>query len=185
MRRKVASSVSEKDQELKDQEVAETAEQKDLEQESVTDELAELTAKIDEMDDQLLRARAEIANITNRNRNERELLQRYRSQDLAKKLLPAIDNLERAMATDVSDEQGINLKKGVEMTLASLQQALKEEGIEEIAAEGETFDPNFHQGVQTVEASEDAPANTIVQVLQKGYKLHDRVLRPSMVIVAQ
>ena len=89
------------------------------------------------------------------------------------------------MATEVTDDQGMNLKKGVEMTLASLQQALKEEGIEEIPAAGETFDPNFHQGVQTVEASDDVPANTIVQVLQKGYKLHDRVLRPSMVVVAQ
>ncbi|EOT43359.1 MULTISPECIES: nucleotide exchange factor GrpE [Enterococcus] len=177
--------MSEKE-EQKEELAEEITELKDLEDsESVSDELTELTKKIDEMDDQLLRARAEIANITNRNRNERELLQRYRSQDLAKKLLPAIDNLERAMATEVNDEHGASLKKGVEMTLASLQNALKEEGIEEIPAEGEVFDPNFHQGVQTVEASENAPANTIVQVLQKGYKLHDRVLRPSMVVVAQ
>jgi molecular chaperone GrpE len=62
---------------------------------------------------------------------------------------------------------------------------LKEEGIEEIPAEGEPFDPNLHQAVQTVPATEDVPADTIVTVLQKGYKLHDRVLRASMVIVAQ
>ena len=61
----------------------------------------------------------------------------------------------------------------------------KEEGIEEIPAMGETFDPNLHQAVQTVPASEETPADTIVEVLQKGYKLQDRVLRPSMVIVAQ
>lgn len=148
-------------------------------------EIDELKAKLNETEDKFLRARAEIANITNRNRNEREQLQKYRSQDLAKKLLPAIDNLERALAADVADEQGENLKKGVEMVLESLRQALKEEDIEEIAAQGEPFDPNLHQAVQTVPATDDVKPDTIVEVLQKGYKLHDRVLRASMVIVAQ
>jgi len=146
-------------------------------------ELELLQEKNNELEDQFLRARAEIANITSRNRNERELLQKYRSQDLGKKLLPAIDNLERAMAADV--DQAANLKKGVEMVLESLRQALKEEGIEEIPAEGAMFDPNLHQAVQTFPASDETPADTIVSVLQKGYKLHDRVLRASMVIVAQ
>lgn len=109
-----------------------------------------LQAKVEELEDQYLRARAEIANITNRNRNEREQLQKYRSQDLAKKLFPAIDNLERAMATEVSNEQGVSLKKGVEMVLESMHHALKEEGIEEIKASGEAFDPNLHQAVQTI-----------------------------------
>lgn len=144
-----------------------------------------LQAKVEELEDQYLRARAEIANITNRNRNEREQLQKYRSQDLAKKLFPAMDNLERAMATEVSNEQGASLKKGVEMVLESMRHALKEEGIEEIKAAGETFDPNLHQAVQTIPAGDDVAADTIVEVLQKGYKLHDRVLRPAMVIVAQ
>jgi len=143
-------------------------------------ELELLQEKNNELEDQFLRARAEIANITSRNRNERELLQKYRSQDLGKKLLPAIDNLERAMAADVDQDQ-----KGVEMVLESLRQALKEEGIEEIPAEDAMFDPNLHQAVQTVPASDETPADTIVTVLQKGYKLHDRVLRASMVIVAQ
>ena len=117
--------------------------------------------------------------------SEVELLVRYRSQDLGKKILPSIDNLERAMAIEVSDEQGESLKKGISMVLESITVALKEEGIEEIPAMGETFDPNLHQAVQTVPASEETPADTIVEVLQKGYKLQDRVLRPSMVIVAQ
>lgn len=71
------------------------------------------------------------------------------------------------------------------MVLESLKQALKEEGIEKIPAKGEVFDPNLHQAVQTVPATEELPADTIVEVLQEGYKLHDRVLRPTMVIVAQ
>lgn len=148
-------------------------------------EVDELKIKLDEMEDKFLRVSAEMANIVQRNRNERELLQRYRSQDLGKKLLPAIDNLERAMATEATDEQSIGLKKGVEMVLESLRFALKEEGIEEIPAKGEAFDPNVHQAVQTIPVSEGVEPDTVVEVLQKGYKLHDRVLRASMVIVAQ
>ncbi|MFV0560899.1 MAG: nucleotide exchange factor GrpE [Enterococcus sp.] len=148
-------------------------------------EIATLKDELAEMEDKFLRARAEIANISNRNRSEREQLQKYRSQDLAKKLLPAIDNLERALATEVSDEQGTSLKKGIEMVLEGLRHALKEEGVELIQAKGEAFDPTLHQAVQTVPASDETPADTIVEVLQEGYKLHDRVLRPTMVIVAQ
>lgn len=148
-------------------------------------EVEELTNKFNEMEDKFLRARAEIANMSNRNKNEREQLVRYRSQDLGKKLLPAIDNLERALATEVTDDHGISLKKGVEMVLESLTVALKEEGITEIEAEGKIFDPNLHQAVQTVPAEGDTKPETIVNVLQKGYQLHDRVLRPAMVIVAQ
>ena len=148
-------------------------------------EVDELKIKLDEMEDKFLRVSAELANIVQRNRNERELIQRYRSQDLAKKLLPVIDNLERAIAAEVTDEQSNSLKKGVEMVLESLNAALKEEGIEEIPAKGEQFDPNVHQAVQIVPVSEGVEADTIVEVLQKGYKLQDRVLRASMVIVAQ
>ncbi len=148
-------------------------------------EVDELKIKLDEMEDKFLRVSAELANIVQRNRNERELIQKYRSQDLGKKLLPVIDNLERAIAAEVTDEQSNSLKKGVEMVLESLNAALKEEGIEEIPAKGEQFDPNIHQAVQIVPVSEGVEADTIVEVLQKGYKLQDRVLRASMVIVAQ
>lgn len=148
-------------------------------------ELDSTKAELSEMEDKFLRARAEIANMSNRFKNERELLVRYRSQDLGKKLLPSIDNLERAMAIEVDDEQGASLKKGISMVLESVQAALKEEGIEEIPAIGEAFDPNLHQAVQTIPASDETPADTIVEVLQKGYKLHERVLRASMVVVAQ
>lgn len=154
-------------------------------QEEVKSDVEILQEKLEEMEDKFLRASAEIANITNRNRNEREQLQKYRSQDLGKKLLTSLDNLERAMAIEVSDEQGASLKKGIEMVLESMRHAFKEEGIEEIPAEGVAFDPTLHQAVQTIPANDEFSADSIVQVLQKGYKLHDRVLRPSMVVVAQ
>lgn len=148
-------------------------------------ELENAQAELSEMEDKYLRARAEIANMSNRFKNERELLVRYRSQDLGKKILPSLDNLERAMAIEVDDEHGASLKKGISMVLDSLEASLKEEGIEEIPTMGEVFDPNLHQAVQTIPASDELPADTIVEVLQKGYKLHERVLRASMVVVAQ
>lgn len=167
--------------------VKEVADEQVIEElaEEVVSETQELQKQLDEMEDKFLRVSAEMANIVQRNRNERELLQRYRSQDLGKNLLPVIDNLERALAAEVTEEESLRLKKGVEMVLESVQHALKEEGIEEIPAKGEVFDPNVHQAVQTIPATEDYPTDTVVEVLQKGYKLHDRVLRASMVIVAQ
>lgn len=163
---------------------ATTTNENEVEQ-TESSEVEKVKAELAEMEDKFLRARAEIANMSNRFKNERELLVRYRSQDLGKKILPSIDNLERALAIETTDEQEASLKKGISMVLESLNVALKEEGIEEIPAMGEAFDPTLHQAVQTVPASEETPADTIVEVLQKGYKLQDRVLRPSMVIVAQ
>lgn len=154
-------------------------------EEALTKEVASLKESLQQMEDKFLRAQAEIANITRRNKTEREQLSRFRSQDLAKGILTSLDNLERALAAEVNDEQGTALKKGVEMVLASLKQALKEEGVVEIPASGEKFDPNLHQAVQTLPADDEHPADTVVQVLQKGYQLHERVLRPAMVIVAQ
>ncbi|ECB9524125.1 nucleotide exchange factor GrpE, partial [Listeria monocytogenes] len=75
-----------------------------------------------------------------------------------------------------------DVKKGLEMVQESLIHALKEEGIEEITADGE-FDHNYHMAIQTLPADDEHPADTIAQVFQKGYKLHDRILRPAMVVV--
>lgn len=173
---------SEENEKMTDEETVEEINEEDVQPVS---EVEDLKAQLSEMEDKYLRASAEITNMNNRFRNERETLQKYRSQDLGKKLLPALDNLERAVATEVEGEQNENLKKGVEMTLESLRSAMQEEGIEEISAQGEIFDPTMHQAVQSVPATEDQPAETVVQVLQKGYKLYDRVLRASMVVVAQ
>ena len=127
--------------------------------------------RAEEFENKYLRAHAEMQNIQRRANEERQSLQRYRSQDLAKKILPSLDNLERALQVEGLTE---DVKKGIEMVRDSLIQALKEEGVEEVAVE--SFD-------QTVPADEDNPADTIAQVLQKGYKLHERLLRPAMVVV--
>lgn len=144
-----------------------------------------LQEQVSELEDRNLRLQAEIVNMRNRNQKDREAAAKYRAQDIARDLLPAIDNLERALETEVVDENGENLKKGVQMVLEGLNNTLKAHGIEVLAPLGEEFDPNFHQAVQTLPVEEGQKANEVVQVFQKGYKLHDRVLRPAMVVVAQ
>ena len=166
----------------------ETKQEEVLEEVEATEEVVEETPEKSELElaneraedfeNKYLRAHAEMQNIQRRANEERQSLQRYRSQDLAKKILPSLDNLERALQVEGLTE---DVKKGIEMVRDSLIQALKEEGVEEVAIE--SFDPNLHMAVQTVPADEDNPADTIAQVLQKGYKLHERLLRPAMVVV--
>ena len=141
-------------------------------------ELELANERAEDFENKYLRAHAEMQNIQRRANEERQSLQRYRSQDLAKKILPSLDNLERALQVEGLTE---DVKKGIEMVRDSLIQALKEEGVEEVAVE--SFDPNLHMAVQTVPADDENPADTIAQVLQKGYKLHERLLRPAMVVV--
>ncbi|MDR0298995.1 MAG: nucleotide exchange factor GrpE [Streptococcaceae bacterium] len=179
----------EKNKAIKDEEVTSSAVEDETMAEEILDEvveedldvLAKLQKERDEMEDKYLRAHAEMKNIQRRATEEHQSMLKYRSQDLAKAVLPALDNLERALAVDGLTE---DVKKGLEMTLESLTAALKQEGITEISANGE-FDPNLHLAVQTVDASAEVEDNHIAQVLQKGYQLHERVLRPSMVVVAQ
>lgn len=147
--------------------------------------LAELKQQSADMEDKYLRAQAEIQNMQTRFEKEQATLIKYGAQQLAKDILPVIDNLERALAVETKDEAAAGLKKGVQMTYNHLEDALKRNHVTEVAALGQKFDPTLHQAVQTVPASQDQPAETVVQVLQKGYQLKDRVLRPAMVVVAQ
>ena len=173
-----------KDVEDVEKELAQEVENETVLEEIVADEideLAELQVKLDEMENKYLKAYAEMQNNQRRANEERQTILKYRSQDLARKILPSLDNLERALAVEgLTDD----VKKGLEMTQESLLNALKEEGVVEVSTEGE-FDPNFHMSVQTAPADDEHPADTIAQVLQKGYQLHERNLRPAMVVVYQ
>lgn len=144
-----------------------------------------LQKQLDKTSDQYLRAEAEIQNIQNRNKKDQAALIKYDGQQLAHDILPALDNLERALSTPVEGEQAESFKKGIEMVQKHLMDALTSNGVTEIKAEGEKFDPNIHQAVQTVPAESDDQKDHVTKVLQKGYRLKDRVLRPAMVMVAQ
>lgn len=148
-------------------------------------EIKTLTDKNKELEDKYLRSEAEIQNMQNRYSKERAQLIKYESQSLAKDVLPAMDNLERALSVKADDEASKQLQKGVQMTLDSLVKAMKDHGITEIEADGVKFDPTLHQAVQTVAAENDDQKDHVVRVLQKGYQYKDRTLRPAMVVVAQ
>ncbi|WP_063515445.1 nucleotide exchange factor GrpE [Schleiferilactobacillus harbinensis] len=145
----------------------------------------ELKDKVAQLEDKYLRAEAEMCNMGNRQKKEIDGMIKYDGQRLAKSILPVADNLERALAAEVNADGMAQLHKGVEMTHEHLIHSLAENHITEIAAAGEKFDPTKHQAVSTAPADKDHPADTVVQVLQKGYMLRDRVLRPAMVVVAQ
>ena len=122
-------------------------------------------------------------NSSNDSSNE-ETNKTYQSQGVLTDILPTIDNIERALQIEGDDESFKSLQKGVQMVHESLLRALKDNGLEEIESEGQAFDPNFHQAV-VQDDNPDFKSGDITQELQKGYKLKDRVLRPSMVKVNQ
>lgn len=163
----------------------EAAKPADVELDQLKAEVAALTQKNKDLEDKYLRSQAEIQNSQRRYSKERANLVKYESQRLGKDILSSVDNLERALQVKADDEASRQLKKGIEMTLEGLVRALKDNGIEEIKADGEKFDPTLHQAVQSVPAENDEQKGHVVQVLQKGYVYKDRVLRPAMVVVAQ
>lgn len=147
-------------------------------------ELEQSNEKISDLEDQLLRLQAEIQNIQQRQARELQNVRKYDGQKLAAAVLPAVDNLERALEVEVDDSVAKQIKAGVEMTLKTLVQALTDNGISATGEVGETFDPTKHQAIQSVESA-DVDSDQIASVLQKGYVLQDRVLRPAMVAVAK
>ncbi|MBT9023334.1 nucleotide exchange factor GrpE [Lactobacillus delbrueckii] len=163
----------------------EAAKLADVELDQLKAEVAALTQKNKDLEDKYLRSQAEIQNAQRRYSKERADLVKYESQRLGKDILSSVDNLERALQVKADDEASRQLKKGIEMTLEGLVRALKDNGIEEIKADGEKFDPTLHQAVQSVPAENDDQKGHVVQVLQKGYVYKDRTLRPAMVVVAQ
>lgn len=146
--------------------------------------IADLEAKVAELEDKLLRSQAEIQNIQQRHAREVQNVRKYDGQKLAGAVLPAVDNLERALQVEADDTVTKQIKTGVEMTLKTLIQALADNGISATGEVGEAFDPTKHQAIQSV-ASEDVASDEIAAVLQKGYMIQDRVLRPAMVAVAK
>lgn len=158
--------------------VTEEKETEQTPEDAQNEALQKALERAEDLENKYLRAHAEMQNIQRRANEERQQLQKYRSQDLAKGILPSLDNLERALAVEgLTDD----VKKGLEMTRNSLIQALKEGGVEEVVVDN--FDHNLHMAVQTLPADDDHPVDSIAEVLQKGYKLHDRLLRPAMVVV--
>lgn len=150
-------------------------------QPSLEEQLRQAEAKALEHHDLWLRAKAEVENIRRRAQEDVTKAHRYALDGFSEALLPVRDALEASL--DAPNLTIDSLKTGVELTLKQLAAVFERFGIAEINPIGEKFDPHWHQAISTVE-SEQA-ANTVVQVLQKGYRLHDRVVRPALVTVAR
>lgn len=165
-------------------------EEADVQEESANDtqhlqnEVAKLQELLDEKENKILRVQADFENYKRRTRTEQETIQKYRSQNIVTEILPALDSFERALQINPENDQTESLLQGMEMVQRQLVEALKKEGVEIIPAVGEEFDPTLHQAVMQVE-DENYDSNVVVEELQKGYKLKDRVIRPSMVKVNQ
>lgn len=147
-------------------------------------EIERLQQLANENEEKYLRLYAEFENYKRRIQNENKINKTYQAQGVLTDILPTIDNIERALQIEGDNDSFKSLQKGVQMVHESLLRALKDNGLEEIESEGQSFDPNVHQAV----VQDDNPeyeSGVITQELQKGYKLKDRVLRPSMVKVNQ
>jgi len=138
------------------------------------------------LEDRLLRLQADFDNLRRRTLKEKEEAFRYGHENLVKDLLPTVDNLERAVDHARQNEGGgvEGLLQGVELVLRELRGVFARHGVEEIEAEGKTFDPSVHEAM--AQAPDDSvPANTVVQVFQRGYQLRDHLIRPARVIVSR
>lgn len=144
--------------------------------------IKQLENKIAEQEESILRLNAEYANYRRRTAEEKASIGLFANEKLMNELILVIDNMERAL--DACDDKDSQLYKGIELVYKQLVDSLKKSGLEEIPSEaGTEFDPNFHMAVMQ-EASEEYEANKILESLQKGYKLGNKVLRASMVKVS-
>lgn len=147
--------------------------------------LSEAQATIKEQQDSVLRARADVENARRRAKMEVEKARKFALERFAGELLPVVDNLERAIElTDGENETVKPLLEGVEMTHKSFLSTIEKFGLSLIDPQGETFNPDLHQAMSMQESADHAP-NTVMAVMQKGYQINGRLLRPAMVMVSR
>jgi molecular chaperone GrpE len=148
-------------------------------------ELADAVAEKQKNWDLYLRERAELENFRKRMQREKEDLVRFANENLLREILTVVDNLERAIEHARSQEDTVQgLLEGVEMTLSQCHKLLEKFGVTPVTAIGEPFDPSWHEAMGQMESAEHPP-NTVVQEMQKGYVLNERLLRPALVMVAK
>ena len=153
--------------------------------EHLQQQLEEAEAKAKENWDQLLRVKAEQENLRRRHEREVENAHKYALERFVQELLPVIDSLE--MGAEAAASEGATLDKvreGTELTLKMLLSTIDKFGIQAVHPEGEPFNPEYHQAMSMLESPEHA-ANTVMNVMQKGYTLNERLIRPAMVVVSK
>ncbi len=155
------------------------------EEEIAVDPLSELEVQLEEMRDQVLRHQAEVQNVKRRAEQDVEKARKYALERFCNELLPVVDSLEMAILSEPPDqEDSESIIKGVKLTLKMFVDTLAKFNLEQLNPEGEPFDPKLHQAVSMVENNEVEP-NTVLSVMQRGYILSGRLIRPAMVVVSK
>ena len=155
------------------------------EEEIAVDSLSKLEVQLEEMRDQVLRHQAEVQNVKRRAEQDVEKARKYALERFCNELLPIVDSLEMAILSASPDqEDSESILKGVKLTLKMFVDTLAKFNLEQIDPEGEPFDPKLHQAVSMVENNEVEP-NTVLSVMQRGYVLSGRLIRPAMVVVSK
>ena len=149
---------------------------------ALKEELESTDKEADEYLDYLKRLKAEFENYKRRSQKERERIVSWSNEDLIKQCLPVLDDLERAVDSSQQSKNLASLVQGMVMILEKLRAILQKQGLQEIKAKGEEFNPHFHEALMSVNLAE-YPDNLVVEEMRKGYKLNDKILRPAMVKV--
>lgn len=149
----------------------------------VEQQLDEALARANENYDLYLRAKADADNVRRRSVEDVAKAHKFAIESFAEALLPVVDSLEKALETSTATAG--QMREGSELTLRQLRAAFEKNALAEINPAGQKFDPHFHQAISSVPATAEAPANHVATVLQKGWSIADRVLRPALVIVAK
>lgn len=134
--------------------------------------------------EQYLRTLADMENLRKRTQRDKEEMAKFANEHILREMLPVIDNLERAVEHAEQGESSEGLFEGVQMTLTQFRQLLSKFGVEPVDAVGQLFDPAYHQAMGQMESAE-YPINTVIQQMQKGYQLNQRLLRPAFVMLAK
>ncbi len=165
------------------EEVSENEVSEDVKSEKSDEKFNELQQKYDTLNQQYLRLAADFENYRKRQEHEREDLLKFGTENALKKMLEVLDNFERGRKALEKVEDCVKVKESFDLVHKQTVETLKKLGLEEIETEGKEFDPNFHDAVMQTPTSEH-PEHTVINELQKGYKMGDKVLRPALVNVA-
>ncbi len=162
----------------------ENKEEKEAAVASLEKKLEETEKELAECKDKMLRLAAELENFKKRVEREKLEHMKFALEEFAKELLPFLDNLERAIAVAKETKDMEKMIEGIELTLSGYFKTLERFGLKTFVAEGQRFDPNYHEAL-SVEENTDVEENTVLKELLRGYTLHDRVIRPALVVVSK
>jgi molecular chaperone GrpE len=146
--------------------------------------LADKEAELEQCQEKVMRLAAEMENFKKRIEREKSEYMKYALESFAKELLPFLDNLERAVDSVEDSRDFDKLVEGIDLTMSGCLKTMERFGIKVFTAEGQKFDPNLHEAL-TVQEQEEVEENTVIKEILKGYSLHDRILRPALVVVSK